>query len=148
MTDDTVTDEHRRLYYIQVMVSFETLNRIAPGGFLGALLGMAAGLGRIDGSPTDLSSISEMLGVPRSTLWRKAKEMEAAGFIEFRREGRRMLIASTLEKAGYWDAFQAQIDELIRAGRKRLHPPVRPTSEPMEAKSAPMHALPGYATGR
>ena len=42
MTDDTVTDEHRRLYYIQVMVSFETLNRIAPGGFLGALLGMAA----------------------------------------------------------------------------------------------------------
>ena len=84
------------------------------------LVDFGTGLGRIDGGPTDLSSVSEMTGVPRSTLHRKAKLLEEAGFIKLQREGRRVLLISTMPLASDRDDFQDHVDELIRTVRQNV----------------------------
>jgi hypothetical protein len=60
-TVDFITDEHRRLYYIQVLESDRAFVEQHPAGFEGALLTTASGLGRITGNPDEISALAEML---------------------------------------------------------------------------------------
>lgn len=120
---ETVTDENRLSYYIQVLSSYRNLNEVCPGGFTGAMIAMASGVGRITGEPFDESSLAEALGISRTTLGRKVKLLEKAGYVRLHREGRRNLILSVYERYRenpQEDEFMVMIDELIRSARARL----------------------------
>ena len=123
MTDEVVTDQDRRAFYNHMFSVFEALSRLAPGRFPGGLVGLAHELSRIDGRPTDVSSIANMLGIPRATLWRRVRDLETSGLLQFRSEGRRSALLDAPDTQLFWDDFRAQVDKLIRDGRVALHPP-------------------------
>ena len=114
-----ITDEHRRQYYIQVLESYRAFVEQHPAGFEGALITMAAGLGRITGNPPDISALADMLCLSRTTIMRKVAVLEEAGLVQRKRNGRRVLVLSTLDLAtgeGGWSLA----DGLILKGRDRL----------------------------
>jgi DNA-binding transcriptional ArsR family regulator len=114
-----ITDEHRRQYYLQVLESYRTFVEKHPAGFDGALITMAAGLGRIMGNPPDISALADMLALSRTTIMRKVAVLERAGLVKRKRNGRRVLVLSTLNPEtgeGGWTLA----DALILMGRERL----------------------------
>ena len=118
-TVELINDEHRRQYYIQVLESYRAFVEEHPAGFEGALITMAAGLGRITGNPPDISALADMLCLSRTTIMRKVAVLEEAGLVQRKRNGRRVLVLSTLDLAtgeGGWPLA----DELILEGRERL----------------------------
>lgn len=115
----SITDEHRRQYYIQVLESYRAFVEKHPAGFEGALITMAAGLGRITNNPPDISALAEMLCLSRTTIMRKVAVLEEAGLVQRKRNGRRVLVLSTLNLEtgeGGWPLA----DGLILKGRERL----------------------------
>ena len=115
----SITDEHRRQYYLQVLESYRAFVEKHPAGFEGALITMAAGLGRITNNPPDISALAEMLCLSRTTIMRKVAVLEEAGLVQRKRNGRRVLVLSTLNPEtgeGGWPLA----DGLILEGRERL----------------------------
>lgn len=122
MRDDvrpSITDEHRRQYYLQALEAYRAFVEKHPAGFDGALITMAAGLGRITGNPPDISALADMLVLSRTTIMRKVVVLEKAGLVKRKRNGRRVLVLSTLNPQtgeGAWPLA----DALILKGRERL----------------------------
>lgn len=123
MSDDevppSITDEHRRQFYIQVLESYRAFVDKHPAGFEGALITMEAGLGRITGNPPDISGLADMLVLSRTTIMRKVEMLEEAGLVKRKRNGRQVLVLSTFDprtRKGGWRLA----DELILKGRERL----------------------------
>jgi DNA-binding transcriptional ArsR family regulator len=115
----SITEEHRRQYYLQVLESYRAFVEDHPAGFVGALIAMAAGLGRITERPPDISSLAGMLAMSRTTIVRKVTVLEKAGLVKRKRNGRRVLVLSTYNPEtgeGRWP----MADELILQGRVRL----------------------------
>lgn len=115
----SITDEHRRQYYLQVLESYRAFVEDHPAGFEGALIAMAAGLGRITRNPPDISSLAGMLALSRTTIMRKVAVLEEAGLVKRERNGRRVLVLSTYDPEtgkGRWP----KADGLILKGRERL----------------------------
>jgi len=80
---------------------------------------MAAGLGRISGNPPGISALADRLCLSRTTIMREVAVPEAAGLVQRKRNGRRVLVLSTLDRAageGGWPLA----DELLVEGRERL----------------------------
>ncbi len=113
-----VTDEHRRQYYVQVLRSYRAYVEQHPAGFEGALITMAAGLGRITGDPPDISALADMLLLSRATVLRKVAILEKENLVKKKRVGRRTLVLSTYDEGpgGAWPLA----DRLILEGRRRL----------------------------
>lgn len=131
--DMPITDAHRRDYYVQMLESFAVFNKHFPEtGYLGALIGMAAGMGRIDGTYYNASSLAQMLGLSKATVWRKAKELERSGFVHLVEDGKRTSIHSNMEDLlaqGDRDEFCDLVDQMLLAGRKRLKEPAAISDE-------------------
>lgn len=56
------------------------------------IIRMAVRLGTYEGRPMDVSSIAHAVGIPRPTVTRHLQQLEAAGVIQRRREGRRAVV--------------------------------------------------------
>ena len=114
-----IIGEHRRQYYVQVPESYRAFEEKHPAGFERALITMAAGLGRISGNPPGISALADRLCLSRTTIMREVAVPEAAGPVQRKRNGRRVLVLSTLDRAtgeGGWPLA----DGLIVEGRERL----------------------------
>jgi DNA-binding transcriptional ArsR family regulator len=120
MPDRPINDADRRMYYIQVLTAVSALAETFPGGYVGALIGMAVGLGRIDWTPPNVSTLADTVGLTRPTIRRYLRLLEEAGVVHCERDESGQLRVHSCFDGAHLDQFQKTIDELIRGARYRL----------------------------
>lgn len=136
-------EEHiRRIVQAQIM---QYLNRFYAlemglwGNPLDSLIVRTVIMGKIEGRLYDLSALANTLEIPVSTVHRKAKELERAGFLNRERDGRSIYLTPTertciqLDKS--FEEMIATLDRLYR-GNKAEQNSRRNEARPGERKSS------------
>ena len=104
-------DKLRRVYYTNAVNAAKQMAEVTPGGLAGYVVTLAVGLGRLDGKPPNVSKLSWMTGIPRTTVLRTLELLEADGWVRCEREENRTLVYSTLDAEPA--AHQARIDQFV-----------------------------------
>ncbi|GGE87877.1 helix-turn-helix transcriptional regulator [Stappia taiwanensis] len=128
-------EELRRIVQTQII---ECLNRFYAietgmwGGPLDALIIRTVIVGENQRRLYDLSALAGVLDLPLSTVHRKVRELEAAGFLTSERKGRSTYLRPTDKTCVEFDkSFQDMIGTLQRLYRSRSVPCVEVASAPL-----------------
>ena len=105
------TVPQRRRFGLYLLSAYRELRSVYPGGFESFLVAMSAAMGnRHTGRPINVSSISQMTGIPRPTVIRKLNLLEERGLATRTETSKGTMIYMSPES---WQYVRPHVERLL-----------------------------------
>jgi len=105
------TVPQRRRFGLFLLSAYRELRNVYPGGFESFLVAMSAAMGnRHTGRPINVSSISQMTGIPRPTVIRKLHLLEELGLASRTETSKGTMIYMSPES---WQYVRPHVERLL-----------------------------------